>query len=119
MVFSNFLKNALGFLTLATSFFGWLLCLLDPVLVVFVLYAAIFFAGIYSLFPGSNIYIYTTSILACTVVAVAASHYSVKEGFTVPTIESLINSFALIVPPLIVSLSLVGISIFRRLRSSS
>jgi hypothetical protein len=119
MVASNLLGQSLGALTLGISFLGWLLFLLDPVLVVFALYAGIFLAGIYSLFPKSNVYIYTSSIFACVVVTVAASHHNVKEGFAPPTIESLKNSFSLIIPPLIVSVPLVIISVVRKLRSSS
>jgi hypothetical protein len=109
MVISKLLKWGLAVLTLGTSFLGWLLFLLDPVLAVFALYAGILLAGISSLFPNSNIYIYTSSIFACIVVAIAASHYSSKEGFAPLTLESLINYLSIILPPLIISVPLMAI----------
>lgn len=104
----------LGILCLGLSCLSWLLIFLDPVLVGFALYFCIILSGIYALFPHSNPYIFTVSILVCVALAVTFSHYSVSEGVSALSLSSLKAGISVITLPLAIAATLILISFVRQ-----
>lgn len=110
--------------TTAWSTFGWIattlvvfsipLGLADPVLGVFVLYAAIIIGGFSGIGRNATAKFGITTILASLLLTLLATHYSSSTGFYLPQFRLILNAFVVLWLPLLISAALLFLGATKR-----